>query len=68
MSAPQLEAATVACSLPRMARDFRRVLRVQWKEFVHFLDENMLEKPANVRPVRNHRICADLKAIMRSVA
>jgi hypothetical protein len=51
-----------------MARDFRRVLRVQWKEFVHFLDENMLEKPANVRPVRNHRICADLKAIMRSVA
>ena len=29
----------VACSLTRMHRDFKRILRVQFKEFLHYLDE-----------------------------
>jgi hypothetical protein len=30
---------TISCSLGELSRDMKRVLRVQWKEFIYFLDE-----------------------------
>ena len=33
----------VNCELPELPRDFKRVLRVQFKEFLHYLDDAVCE-------------------------
>ncbi|HEY9868140.1 MAG TPA: hypothetical protein V6D08_02945 [Candidatus Obscuribacterales bacterium] len=30
---------TISCTVGELSRDMKRMLRVQWKEFIYFLDE-----------------------------
>ena len=45
MLAQQIGETVVACSLDRMPRDFKRILKVQFKEFLHYLDEAPSDTP-----------------------
>ncbi|MBI4532985.1 MAG: hypothetical protein HY711_03480 [Candidatus Melainabacteria bacterium] len=36
---PALSQTLVTCSLPDLSFDLKRMLRIQWKEFLHYLEE-----------------------------
>jgi len=38
-----VQGLVVDCSLPELPKDLRRVLRVQFKEFLHYLDDSICE-------------------------